>query len=300
MIIKQKLTPNLWFKRNAKEAVEFYVSVFPKSEIIYTSYYPAEGLLDFQKEFAGKELVIYFELWGYVFTAINAGDEFSPTPANSFMVNFNPSREVNASEMLKAMWIKLSDGGTVRMPLQKYDFSELYGWIEDKYGYNWQLILTNPNGEPRPAIIPAFLFTGDKPQTENAIYFYQKVFKNAKLGRIFHYDASQMPGMQNMVMFSDFMLENQWFVAMDGGNMHNFSFTEAVSYNIVCKDQEEIDYYWNALTSEGGKESVCGWCKDKFGISWQINPENIGELLHKPGTWEKLLQMKKIIINELK
>ena len=149
----QKITPNLWFKGNAEEAVNFYLSVFPQGRIITTSYYPTEGLLDFQKDFAGKPLAIYFELMGSEFVAINAGSEFT--------------------------------------------------------------------------------------------------------------------------------------------------FTEAVSFNISCKDQAEINYYWNALTADGGTESVCGWCKDKYGLSWQINPENIEEMMLKPGAWEKLLGMKKIDIEAL-
>jgi len=148
-----KITPNLWFKGNAEEAVNFYLSIFPEGKIISKEYYPEEGLLDFQKSFAGQVLTICFELFGQQYVAINAGDEFS--------------------------------------------------------------------------------------------------------------------------------------------------FNESVSFNIACKDQEEIDYYWDRLTSNGGTESVCGWCKDRYGLSWQINPENMEDLLKIPGAWEKMLQMKKIIIEEL-
>lgn len=149
-----KITPNLWFNGNAEEAVNFYLSIFPEGKIIEKSYYPSEGLLEFQKPFAGKVLAIYFELFGQQFTAINAGNEFT--------------------------------------------------------------------------------------------------------------------------------------------------FNESVSFNISCKDQAEIDYYWNKLTSNGGAESVCGWCKDRYGLSWQINPANIEKLMLAPGAWEKLLRMKKIIIDDLK
>lgn len=295
----QKITPNLWFKRNAKEAVEYYLSIFPKGKIISISYYPTEGLLDFQKEFAGKELAICFELLGYQFVAINAGDEFTPTPANSFIIRFDPSRDKNARDTLKKMWSELSNSGKVMMPLEKYFFSDLFGWVEDKYGFSWQLILTDTPEETSPTIVPALLFTGDKPQAEQAIRFYETVFKNYKVNQILYYDAVESPEMKGMVMFSEFTFENQRFVAQDGGSSHKFGFTEALSYNIACKGQAEIDYYWEKLTADGGEESVCGWCKDKFGLSWQINPENIEELMLAPGARDKLLQMKKIDIHKL-
>lgn len=145
----QKITPNLWFDGNAKEAVEFYNSIFPESSIVATAYYPTEGLLDFQKPLAGKELTIDFELAGQRFTAINAGPEFK--------------------------------------------------------------------------------------------------------------------------------------------------FTEAISFVITCKDQEEIDYYWEKLSAVPEAEQ-CGWCKDKYGLSWQVVPENMEALMQKPEAFSNLLAMKKIIL----
>jgi predicted 3-demethylubiquinone-9 3-methyltransferase (glyoxalase superfamily) len=150
----QKITPNLWFNKNAKEAVEFYVSVFPDSKIISTSLYPnsaEEGLADFQRDLAGQILTVEFELSGMRFTAINAGPEFK--------------------------------------------------------------------------------------------------------------------------------------------------FNEAISLSIACKDQAEIDYFWEKLSAVPESEQ-CGWCKDKYGLSWQVVPENIGELMQKPGAFAKLMQMKKLVIAE--
>lgn len=143
------ITPSLWFDHNAKEAVEFYISVFPDGELISTSYYPTEGLADFQQEYAGKELTLEFELRGQRFIAINAGSEFK--------------------------------------------------------------------------------------------------------------------------------------------------FNESVSFIIACKDQDEIDYYWEKLSAVP-KSEVCGWCKDKYGLSWQVTPANIEELLKKPGAFANMMKMKKIII----
>jgi len=150
--MQQKITPNLWFNGNAKEAVEYYVSVFPSSSVISTEYYPnsvEEGLADFQKDMAGKELTIDFALNGQRFMAINAGPEFT--------------------------------------------------------------------------------------------------------------------------------------------------FSEAISFAISCKDQEEIDYYWEKLSSVPESEQ-CGWCKDHFGLSWQVVPENMSELMQRPNAYAHMMQMKKIIV----
>jgi predicted 3-demethylubiquinone-9 3-methyltransferase (glyoxalase superfamily) len=150
----QKITPNLWFDGNAKEAVDFYLSVFPQSTLINTTYYPnstEEGLADFQQNLAGKELTLEFELEGMRFVAINAGPEFK--------------------------------------------------------------------------------------------------------------------------------------------------FNESVSFSVECKDQEEIDYYWEKLSAVPESEQ-CGWLKDKYGLSWQVVPENMDELMQKPGAFAKLMPMKKIVIAE--
>jgi len=150
----QKITPNLWFNGNAKEAVDFYVSVFKNSKIVSTEHYPesaAEGLADFQKDMAGKVLAVEFELDGVRFTAINAGPEFT--------------------------------------------------------------------------------------------------------------------------------------------------FSEAVSFAIACADQAEIDYFWEKLSSVPESEQ-CGWCKDQYGLSWQVLPANMGELMQKPNAFKTLMQQKKIVIAE--
>lgn len=150
----QKITPNLWFDGNAKEAVDYYTSIFPESRILSTEYYPKsteEGLADFQRDMAGKELVVNFELSGQQFTAINAGPEFK--------------------------------------------------------------------------------------------------------------------------------------------------FTEAVSFAVSCKDQAEIDYFWGKLSAVP-KAEQCGWCKDRYGLSWQIVPENMGELMQRPGAYAHMMNMKKLVIHD--
>jgi predicted 3-demethylubiquinone-9 3-methyltransferase (glyoxalase superfamily) len=297
--MKQKITPNLWFAGDAQEAVDFYVAAFPGSRILAKSYYPksaAEGLADFQLDLAGKVLTIEFELGGQVFVAINAGPEFTPNPSISFMVNFDPSVDNQAREHLDQLWKILSDGGQALMPLEAYPYSKRYGWVKDRYGFSWQLILTDPAGEPRPFIIPSLLFSGDNTnRAEEAIHFYVSVFKDAKLGALSTYSEDTGPARAGSLMFGDFMLANQWFAAMDSAVEQDFTFNEAISLSVSCKDQAEIDFFWEKLSSDPQFEQ-CGWCKDQFGLSWQIVPENIDELMEKPGAYAHMMDMKKLII----
>lgn len=295
----QKIIPNIWFNENAEEATAFYIDAFGDGEITRTDYYPTENLPDFQKEFAGKPLTFEFRLKDMTFIAINAGPEFTPNPSLSFMVNFDPSRDEGAKEQLNNLWNKLIDGGTALMPLQEYPFSKWYGWVQDKYGVSWQLILTDPNGEPRPAIIPALLFGGAAQNRANeAIEYYTSVFSNARKGASFTYDEQTGPATPGSIMFADFMLENQWFVANDSGVEQPFTFNEGISLMVNCKDQAEIDELWSKLSHVPEAEQ-CGWCKDKFGVSWQIVPgNNMDELMKTPGAWQILLKQKKIIIAE--
>jgi predicted 3-demethylubiquinone-9 3-methyltransferase (glyoxalase superfamily) len=292
-----KIVPHLWFDKEAKEAAEFYCSVFPDSEVtnITTLHNTPSGDVD----------TVSFELWGQKFMAISGGPLFKFNPSVSFFVNFDPSREENARKKLDAMWEKLSEGGTALMPLDKYPFSERYGWIEDKYGLSWQLILTNPEGDPRPPIVPSLLFVGNVcGKAEEAINFYLSVFKNSKQGLIARYPKGMEPDKEGTLMFADFMLEGQWFAAMDSAHEHKFNFNEAISFMVYCDTQQEIDYYWEKLSAVPEAEQ-CGWLKDKYSLSWQIVPTAMDEMMSQ-GTPEQMrhvteafLAMKKFDLAEL-
>ena len=293
----QKIVPHLWFDTQAKEAAEFYVSAFDNSKITHRSV-----LHDTP---SGDADVVSFDLDGYSFMAISAGPYFKINPSISFMLNFDPSKDTDAEAELRTLWEKLSEGGKALMPLQEYPFSKLYGWIEDKFGVSWQLILTNPEGEDRPFIIPSLLFTkGASGKAEEAGELYIDTFKNAKRGNIAYYPAEPDPTMEGAVMFSDFMLEGQWFTAMDGGPVHEFTFNEGVSLVVRCDSQEEIDYFWEKLSVVPEAEQ-CGWIKDAFGVSWQITPTRMDEMMRE-GTpdqiqrvTEAFLKMKKFDIATL-
>jgi predicted 3-demethylubiquinone-9 3-methyltransferase (glyoxalase superfamily) len=291
------ITPHLWFDTEAKEAAKFYSTVFKNSSVDHVSV--------LKNTPSGDCDIVSFTVRGQKFMSISAGPYFKLNPSISFMVNFDPSRESDAREQLDAAWEKLIDGGTALMELDTYPFSDHYGWVQDKYGVSWQLILTKPEGEPRPEIIPSLMFTGDKTGKANeAIDFYVSVFKHSKRGMTAEYPPGASPEKAAKIMFAEFMLENQWFTAMDSGHMHKFDFNEAVSLMVNCDTQEEIDYYWNKLSAVPEAEQ-CGWLKDKYGVSWQINPTAMEKMLNDTDeervarVTETFLKMKKFDLAEL-
>ena len=291
---KQIITPHFWYDKEAKEAAEFYAAVFGGNSKINTI-----DTIDGTP--SGSADIVNFDIWGYEFEAISAGPYFEINPSISFMVNFDPSQDRDARERIDQVWEKLLPGGKPLMPLDKYDFSDRYGWIQDKYGVSWQLIFTNPEGEERPQIIPSLLFVGDVcGKAQEATDYYLSIFPDSKRGALITYPPGMEPEQEGTIMFTDFKLAGQWFVAMDSAQRHDFSFNEAVSFIVRCKDQEEIDFYWDRLSAVPNAEQ-CGWIKDQFGVSWQIVPENMAELMNRnlEKTTPVMLRMKKIIIADL-
>jgi predicted 3-demethylubiquinone-9 3-methyltransferase (glyoxalase superfamily) len=135
---------------------------------------------------------------------------------------------------------------------------------------------------------------------EEAMNFYVSVFNNSKITTVTRYgDAG--PGPKGSVLTAAFELAGQKFVALNGGP--RFKFTEAISFVINCETQEEIDYFWDKLTSDGGQESMCGWLKDRFGLSWQVVPIEIGSLLtgeKSNHVMQAIMQMKKLDLGVLR
>lgn len=294
----EKIIPHLWFSKEAKEASAFYIDVFGGEINNITTLHDTPS---------GDADIVSFMLKDQPFMAISAGPVFTFSQSVSFMVNFDPSKDENAAKHIDEAWEKLSQGGKELMPLQEYPWSKRYGWIQDKYGLSWQLILTNPEGDERPEIVPSLLFVGDAyGRAEEAVNFYLSVFspKGAKMGTMMKYGPGQEPNKEGTVMFSDFKLLDTWFTAMDGGGNHNFKFNEAISFIVKCKDQEEIDYYWQKLSFVLESEQ-CGWLKDQFGVSWQVVPEAMDRMISE-GTKEQIgrvteafLKMKKFDIAAL-
>lgn len=272
MSLVKPIIPHLWFDTQAKEAAEFYCSLLPDSRI--------DSIVTLTGTPSGDCDVVSFTLAGQPFMAISAGPHFRFNPSVSFFINFDPSRDPQARENLDRTWAALIDGGQALMPLDAYPFSPRYGWVQDRYGLSWQLILSDDKGEQRPVIMPALMFTGDVTgRAEEAGRFYRGVFDDSLGGLIVPYPEGTAPDPDCKTMFSDFRLDQTWFVAMDSGRLHPFGFNEAVSFIVTCRDQAEIDRYWAELSSVPAAEQ-CGWCKDRFGLSWQVSPLVLEKLMN--------------------
>lgn len=278
----QTITPHLWFDTQAKQAADFYVDVF-KHDSRITNVTPIEGAP------GGTAELIAFNIRGQDMLAISAGPVFSLNPSISFILNFDPSTDPHAQEDLNACWERLAEGGKALMPLGEYPFSRRYGWIEDRYGVSWQLMLTNPTGEPRPFLTPSLLFVGDQcGRAEEAMREYVSIFQNSKIGTLARYGADRLPDAEGTIMYEDFQLNGVWMAAMDSAHKHAFAFNEALSFVVTCNTQEEIDYFWSRLSKQPAAEQ-CGWCKDAYGVSWQIVPASLARLMN--GTPEERLRV---------
>jgi predicted 3-demethylubiquinone-9 3-methyltransferase (glyoxalase superfamily) len=292
-ISKQKITPCLWFDNQAEGASAFYTSVFRNSRIKEISRYRKEGF-EIHGKPEGAVMTVRFELENYEIVALNGGPNFRINPSVSFFITCETDLEVND------LWDKLSAGGETLMPLDKYDWSERYGWVQDRFGVSWQISLGKIS-DTGQKIVPCFLFVGSHlGQAREAVHRYTSLFENSDIDGIL-----TEPGTER-VLHSQFSLCGEKFMAMESDLDHQFSFNKAVSLIINCNTQEEVDHYWNAL-GEGGDPGArqCGWLKDKFGIYWQVIPEILPELLKDPDpekagrVTEVMLKMEKIEIEKL-
>jgi len=153
-----------------------------------------------------------------------------------------------------------------------------------------------------PKQIPCLWFDG---RAEEAAQLYTSVFPNSSIGEITRYGPDMPPPMaEGDVLTVSFTLDGQEYVGLNGGPQ--FTFTEAISFQIMCTDQEEVDHYWNRLTEGGGEEGPCGWLKDKFGVSWQVIPRQMDEYLKSPDreaarrAFEAMLKMSKLDVEQLR
>lgn len=266
----------LWFDKQAKEAANFYQSVFPGFKML-----------------SENPLAVNYTLYGRRFMHLNGGPGYTINPSISFFI------ESNDSDLLQQIWDKLSKDGKILMAMNSYPWSAKYGWCSDQYGVNWQLMHQN---KKEVTIIPSMMFTQhNNGKAYEAIQFYHSIFSNSSIENISKYEKGE-PDTEGNIKYSRFYLEQLPFSAMESSMPHEFTFNEGVSFMITVDTQEEIDFYWNHFL-EGGQAGRCGWIKDKYGISWQIVPSILGKLMTHPETAPKatyaFLQMSKFIIHDL-
>jgi predicted 3-demethylubiquinone-9 3-methyltransferase (glyoxalase superfamily) len=276
----QKIVPHLWFDDAAEEAARLYAGLIPGSAVgEIRRFGKASAGVHGQPE--GKVMTVEFTLGGTRMVALNGGPHFPPSAAISYFLTFEDA------DALDRAWAALLDGGEVAMPLDAYDWSLRYGWVTDRWDVNWQLSLgrlADVGGQP---VVPFLLFTGAVAgEAEAAIAHYMAVFPETRLEGVLRHDGSGAER-AGSVKHAQFRLCGQTFMAMDSALDHPFAFTEGNSFLVLCDDQAEIDRYWAALSAVPEAER-CGWLKDRFGISWQIVPRILPELMRDPAAAERV------------
>lgn len=278
--MKEKITPCLWFDGKAKEAASLYCSVFADSRITEQS-----------------PIVTGIDVSGQSITLLDGGPVYKPNPSISFYYICEKELDIDR------IWKALSNGGQVMMPLDKYPWGEKYGWITDTYGISWQLALGKIS-DVGQRITPCLMFTGKQYGfAEDAIKYYTSIFEDSKVDGILRYNNNELPDKEGKVKHAQIVLCGQKFMLMESAHTHNFMFSEGVSLTVYCETQQEIDRYWQNLTEGGGEESMCGWLKDKYGVSWQIVPTILSKIMKDPAKAGKaakaFMAMRKLNIEQI-
>jgi predicted 3-demethylubiquinone-9 3-methyltransferase (glyoxalase superfamily) len=291
------VAPCLWFDDQAEEAAKFYTATFPDSSITAVSRYPDTFDNPGDKP-RGSVMTVELELAGTPFTALNGGPHFTINPTISF---FWHARSVEETEGIAAA---LADGGSYLMELGEYPWSARYAWVQDRFGVSWQ-VMTAEEAREGAVVVPCLMFTGDvHGRAEEALRLYVDAFPGGTIEALERYTAEEGP--EGTIKHGRASLGSQRLVTMDSHLEHGARFSEAVSLQVLCRDQDEVDYFWAKL-SDGGEEGPCGWLKDRFGVSWQVVPTSFIEMVKSgeaggPGyerAFQAMLAMKKLDIAAL-
>lgn len=278
--MNNKIYPCIWLDKNGKEAAGYYKSIFPETHITEDN-----GLVQ-MLSINGQNLML-----------LSAGPQFKPNASISFLI-----ASENEEETVR-LFNELSADGIVLMPLDSYPFSTKYGWVRDKFGVTWQLY-TGEKGNTDQYFIPTLMYVNQQNgRAKEAISLYTKIFPGSQTEGIMEYDGKE--DTKGNVQHAQFHIDHFTMGCMDSSINHQFNFDEGISLVVITADQQETDYYWNNLVKEGGKESMCGWLKDKFGVSWQIVPQKLMILMNQEDrekakkVTDALMQMQKIDIDKL-
>lgn len=290
------IVPCMWLDDQAEAAATFYVEALPGGRILSKSRYP-EAFDNPAHQPRGAILTVELEAGGQRFTALNGGPAFKPTPAVSFFVHTATPGEAERT------FGKLLQGGDVLMPMGAYPWSERYGWAKDRFGVTWQ-VMAGPRPAGTATVVPCLMFTGKNAgRAAEAMRLYEGIFPGSGVDAVERF--AQGEGPTDSVKHARFHLAGQEMSAMDSHVDHGFTFNEALSLQVMCRDQAEIDRYWAAL-SDGGKEGPCSWLQDRYGLSWQIASEEMAGWLTssdtaaRDRTFQAMLKMSKLDIATLR
>jgi predicted 3-demethylubiquinone-9 3-methyltransferase (glyoxalase superfamily) len=287
----QTIHPCLWFNRPlAEEAARFYVSLFPRSRLnALTRIPPSVARATGHPE--GQVLTADLELHGLKVLLLNGAAEFKQNPSGSLFVWCESETQVDR------LWKALTPGGEVRMGLDKYPWSSRYGWTTDRFGMEWQLM--HAPGHP-PGMAPCFLWTDERyGKAKEAMELYGSVFGG------FHRNVLAENPEDGTLLHAEFTLggPGNRLVFTEGKGKHGHRFSNAFSLVVGCDTQAEIDRFFSAL-SHVPEAEACGWISDRYGVSWQIVPAELGEWMKDPKRMEPLmaevLQRKKLDLERLR
>ena len=292
---ERPIVPCVWLDDQAKKAARFYTEVFPGGRVVAVSHFPASGENPSGKP-PGSVLTVDLEVAGQRFTLLNGGPAFVLNPSISFFVHVDTPGEANQ------LFAALLDGGQALMPLGEYPWSERYGWVKDRFGVTWQVITGRRDGA-EATIVPCLMFAGAQHgRAEEAMKAYAGVFPGGRVEAVDRYAAGEGP--EGTVKHGRFVLAGQAMIAMDSHIDHGFGFNEALSLQVMCDDQAELDRYWTAL-ADGGEEGPCGWLKDRFGVSWQVAPAQMAgwmasdDVAARDRAFRAMMTMKKLDVAAL-
>lgn len=274
--------PCLWCDNNAAEVAAYY------------------GATLRAKTVSSNPVVVNIDIAGQKIMLLNGGPKFIKNPSVSLMLICNSAAE------LQQYWDALEQEGIALMPLDAYPFADRYGWIRDKYGMTWQLYFKEGyTAEQR--ITPTLMFiNANNGKAKEAIELYTSIFPASEIEGIMYYKDGEGGDEPEHIQHAEFLINRYKIACMDSSLDHQFDFNEGISMVVMTPNQEETDRLWNGLVADGGSESSCGWLKDKFGLSWQIVPRRLAELIGDQKNLKKskaamdaMLQMKKIVIADL-
>lgn len=285
----QKVLLHLWFENDAQQAVSTYIRLFPDSALDRRSVVKDTP--------SGDAEVFEFHLAGVHFQALNGGPGFRHNGAISMSV------ECGDAEDIRRLHAGLMDGGREIIPFKDYSFAERYGWLQDRWGVHWQLLKTC---KPGTRVVPDLMFAGAMTgKAEEAMRFYVSLLPGSSIRDISAYEPGEAQVKEARHEYVLASLAGSMFSAVDSALPREETFNEAASIVVHCKDQAEVDRLWAALSASPGQEA-CGWLKDRYGVSWQIVPEELFSLAidargeYDPGVTRAMLGMKKLDIAALR